>query len=150
MKKILSSFLLLFCLAGCAHSTIIPFQAAGGNKPKTYPPTQAEDVGIYRSTHPFSSFIELGMITYRAYAFDLYEMYNQIRKDAAEYGAQAVVDVKITGETHTEYVMKNICTPHTTCDATGICSTNDECHTDQVPTEVSTFLIAGSMIRGKP
>jgi hypothetical protein len=77
-------------------------------------------------------------------AFDLAAMYEQLRKDSAEYGAQAVVDVKTSGETHTEFVSQNKCTPHTHCNANGTCTTEDECHTEQVLTEVSTFPILSS------
>ena len=150
MKNLLSLLFLILFLNGCAQSTIIPFQPLMDGKVSHYPPNDPAAVGIYRSTHPFSSFVELGMITYRIGAFDLRTMYNQLRKDSASLGADAVVDVKITKETHTDLVMENRCTPHTVCSADAACTTEDECHTVQTPTEESTFLITGSMIRRKP
>jgi hypothetical protein len=140
--------LFILPLVGCAHSTIVPFQLPG-EQSKAYPPSNPKDVGIYRSEHPFASFVELGVISYRMGAYDLLAMYNQLRLDSGKYGAQAVVDVKVTKETHAESVTEQQCTPTTTCDSNG-CSTDNVCHSEQVLENVSTFLITGSMIREKP
>jgi hypothetical protein len=56
----------LLIISACAHSKVIPFTSENG-KIVSYPPTRTEDVGIYRSAHPFSAFTELGLITLRAY-----------------------------------------------------------------------------------
>jgi hypothetical protein len=96
----LAKLVLLFNLAGCAHSTIVPFTTSTNGAPKTYPPERIEEVGIYRSTHPFSAFRELGLITFQTGAVDLPKIYDQLRQDSAKIGAQAVVDLKIRSETH--------------------------------------------------
>lgn len=137
-------------VAGCAHSTIIPFQPSSIAAAKTYPPTLPAAVGIYRSEHPFDSFEELGLITFRTGELNLPKIYEQLRRDSALQGAEAVVDVMIKGETHTESKTVQECTPHTDCDADGKCETHQDCTTKWVDEEVTTFLIEGSMIRKKP
>jgi hypothetical protein len=151
--KIILSCLFLVLFTACAASQVTPFsRSENGEAAKTitYPVTNPAIVGIYRSTRPFTSFIELGLITFRSTSFDLGGMYDQIRKDAAKYGAHAVVDVKITDETHSETTSENKCSPVTTCEPDGSnCSTHDDCHVEEVPRQVQTFLMTGSMIRRK-
>jgi len=77
---------LVSTLVGCAHSQIVPFQNFG-QITQGASPTNPEDVGIYRSVHPFASYIELGAISYRMSSYDLDAMSEQLRKDAAECGA---------------------------------------------------------------
>jgi len=148
----LPTLLIAALLASCAHSTIIPFQPLTGQIPATYPSTRPEEVGVYRSSHPFPAFSELGLITFRAYQLDLPAIYNQLRRDSAAQGADAVVDVKIHGETHTEFETRSVCVPRNVCSPTGACTTEDDCHTETIPTTVTTFFVEGSMIRkeGKP
>lgn len=144
-------FLPLALCIGCAttRSNILSFQPLTGTQPKSYPPTDPQSVGIYRVSNPFPSFKELGLISYRTGAYDIVSMYDQLRKDSSEYGAQAVVGIKVTKETHEETTYEQRCTPETTCNDNG-CTTQDRCETKAVTTHVSTFLITGSMIRRSP
>jgi hypothetical protein len=132
----------------CAHSTIVPNMEGGPLK--TYAPTDPQTVGIYRVTKPYPAFDQLGTISYVAESDNLQALYDKIRRDAADAGAQAVVDVKIGGEHHVEMVPQQHCEPRTHCDAGGgNCWTEQECRTEEVPTEVSTYTISGTLIREK-
>lgn len=136
-------FLLILLSVACAHqATIVPFQSQPPASPNS-----PESVGIYRQTNPFDKFRELGLITFKTGVLDMPRIYQELREDAGAQGADAVVDVKVKGETHTEWQTVTECTPVTDCDANGSCQTHDECHEEQVPEEVSTYAVEGSMIR---
>ena len=147
-SKILSGLIFLSAISGCAHtSTIVPFHKDELGQPEYSSPTLPIKVGVYRSTRPFSSFTELGLITFHSHHFHLKEMYDQIRKDAAAKGAEAIIDVKLKSETHTETNMVHNCNPVTTCDAMNICATDNQCTDQLISEDVTTFLIEGTMIK---
>ena len=146
---------------GCAlnESTIIPL-SDGKNTPDR-PPKPPESVGVYRVANPFASFTELGIITFRTELLSYPQIYDRLRVESAAQGADAVVGVKITSETHQEsYQVQNCtpetsCSPQTSCDALGNCSTTNVCDTHQKcewQTEwkdVTTYLVEGTMIGRK-
>jgi hypothetical protein len=135
--------------SACVTSTITPFQSAGGIK-ESLVPTKPEDIEIYRSTKPPYAFIELGMISFRTGYMNLSGIYDQLRKDSAKQGANAVLDVKIIGETHTETESKEKCETKQDCSAIdGSCTTKEECHTENVDKQVSSFTIEGTLIKRK-
>lgn len=149
-----SFFLFIFTwplvfLIGCVHSQVVLFGSPSITQVKSYPPTNPQDVAVYRSTNPISPFTEIGMISYHTGAYDLPTMYDRLRQDSAAYGAQAVIDIKITHETHTEMVYTPACHPETVCDFNGICNTTQVCDNQMIPQEVTTNLITGSMIRAQ-
>jgi hypothetical protein len=139
---------LIFIVSGCAHSTIIPFQTEGA-KVETTPTTDPNTIGIYRVTHPIASFEEIGLITFRSPGFDLNVIFAQLRKDAATKGAEAIVDLKLSGEEHIETLMTQVCTPNTTCDGNGACVTDQACSMQPSDQSVSSFLAEGTLIRSK-
>jgi hypothetical protein len=135
-------------VTSCAHSTIVPVSTGGPLK--TYPATDPVAVGIYRVTKPFPAFDQIGLISYQMGVYDMNSLYERIRTDAAEAGAQAVVDVKINGEHHVEMQPQQHCDPVTHCNMDGTnCWTEQVCRTDMVPVEVSTYTISGALIREK-
>ena len=134
-------------LAACAHkSTIIPFQQ-GANKAVAVEPTLPDNVGIYRHSKPFKSYSELGLITFRTESYELPYIYKVLRTDAAAQGADAVIDTKVKGESHTEYKTEQKCVQRNVCDANGVCTNVDDCHDEQVAQNVTTYLVEGSMIK---
>jgi hypothetical protein len=140
--------LVMIFLIGCAHSVIVPFENSKVSGTR-YAPVLLETVGVYRVARPFKEDIEIGLISYRSRSSGIGEIYEQMRTDAAEYGAQAVVDVKISSETHSEMQMDNQCTPITKCSGDGTCTSSEDCHPIPVWVSVTTFLGVGSMIREK-
>ena len=135
-------------MLGCAqHSTIIPFHRAteAAERPVRVA-VNYEHIGIFRSAHPFTRFDELGIITFRTNAPSLTMIYERLREDAAPQGADAVIDVRIKPESHTEMDAVPTCVPRTVCTVNG-CSTTNICSSRSIPREVSTFLVEGSMIR---
>ncbi len=139
-------------VTACAHSQVTLFPQNSTVKianPNTTKATQPESVGIYRSAIPFDSFIEIGLITLRTKYFDLPSIYERLRIDSAQQGAQAVVAVKTNGETHKEWVTERKCEQKTDCSTTSECSSHEVCHDEQTLEEVSSFLTEGSMIRRK-
>ena len=144
---------MVFAGIGCAHSQVTLFQQNSNVKittSSTVKPTESDEVGIYRSTTPFDSFVEIGLITFTTNYFDLPEIYNRLRMDSAPHGAQAIVGLKTKGETHSEWVTKRKCEQKTDCDMNGQCSSREECHDEQVLETVTSFMTEGSMIRRKP
>lgn len=130
--------------AACAHSTIIPF--------RPIPPhaaVAAEAVEIYRSRGPFESFQELGAITVRSPNFDIPWIYGQLRHDAGAFGANAVIDLKIKSEQHTEWRSDQSCTPIHECNAANQCTTREYCTPMTRPRLVTYFVAVGTMIRSQ-
>jgi hypothetical protein len=140
-------------LISCAHhSNVVLFNqnsSARTSRSTGMAKVPAEKVSIYRSQIPFKPFEEIGLVTIRSDSFDLEYIHNRLRSDAAEHGAQAVVSVKTKGETHTEWVTERKCETKNECDLNGVCTPHEDCHDEQVPQEVTTFLTEGSMIRRK-
>jgi hypothetical protein len=148
MRLGLLFLILIFVMSGCAHSTIIPFQPEG-TPGEVAPPTDPNTIGIYRVTHPFASFDELGLITFRSPSFDLNVIFAQLRKDAATKGAEAIIDLKLSGEEHIETLMTQVCTPNIACDGNGACVTDQTCSMQPSDQSVSSFLAEGTLIRTK-
>ncbi len=135
----------LILLSACATSKVTLFPA-GQEK---VPPSNINSVGIYRTVPPPETFTELGLISFKSSSMDLVDIYEHLRTDAALQGADAVVGIKTISETHTETTPVQQCLPSTVCDASGICSTHDECHTEFENKNVTTYLTQGSLIRRK-
>lgn len=151
MTKWIAGMLFFWFAIGCApHSTIVRFdKPAEKMPPPAFPPTGPETIGVYRVTKPFEPFQELGLISFRTDFFSLPAFYDQLRKDAGEQGAEAIVDLRVTSETHTEIVWERRCTPRTVCNTNGVCTTDEDCTDVPVSRDVTTFLAAGTMIRRK-
>jgi hypothetical protein len=132
----------------CAHQTqVVPFQTNPIAKPTA---TQPADIGIYRTTHPFEDFSELGLISFSTHSLNLAEVYDHLRQDAAKQGAEAIIDTQTKAEHHTETSLRQVCTPQTTCDASGNCTTTNNCHDETDIEDVRTWIVEGTMIRRKP
>lgn len=130
-------------LVGCAHgSQITPFR---GTQASLVSPARVQ---ILRTKGPFTSFNELGLISFRSRSFDVAAIYEQLRADAGEYGAHAVIDLKITEESHIETKQVEKCERKIVCDS-GHCEQKEVC--DMVPKseKVTTYLASGTMIRSK-
>jgi hypothetical protein len=133
---------------GCASSSsIVRFDSADPLRPHST--LDATQVGIYRTHGPYAVFAEIGLITLRSTVFDVPGIYERLRKDAAAQGAEAIIDLKIRSETHSETDSEQRCTPNTSCDANGQCTTANDCTTEWVTKDVTTYLSEGSMIRSK-
>ena len=135
-------------LTACQTSSIRLFNNGSESSAERPPPTAPDRVLVYRTQHPFDAFTEVGLISFRTNYLSLTSIYDQIRRDSAIQGAEAVIDVKIKGETHMEPEQEQRCEPKTVCDSNG-CTTNNECHFETVWRNVSTFTTEGSMIRRK-
>ncbi len=143
------NLLSILFLAACTHAQITPFQKAKVDQQPQFTPTNPSEIGIYRTYNPYSNFIELGLISLDTNSLDLNWIYNQLRTDAAEVGAEAIIDLHIHSETHTETHWQDVCSPQTSCTGDGNCTTNQSCHSEMVTEEKSSFLTEGSMIRRK-
>lgn len=140
--------------AGCATSHIVLFQKSATGQQLT--PVRAPDqVEVYRTANPFPKFTELGLITFHTSVFNLPLIYTQLRKDSSAAGADAVVAVKVTGESHQEahevsHTVQD-CMPDMSCDINGMCQSHQNC-TDRTVWEtvwetVTSYMVEGSMIR---
>jgi hypothetical protein len=138
------SMLLAFAqLLGCATpSSIVRFHPTE-KKPNAVP---VEEVGIYRTRGPYTSVSEIGMISYHSATPDLEWIYKQLREDAANQGAIAVIDLKITSETHREWQTENKCSDDTKCDSNGQCTTHHNCHDESVMKDVTTYGATGTLL----
>jgi len=141
-------FLLLCALAplvsACVQSTVVPFQ------PTTpHPAVSLENVEIYRGRGPFQSFQELGAITVRSSRFDIPWIYRQLRRDAGAFGAEAVIDLKIHSEKHTEWRTDQHCTVVHECGANNQCTAREYCTPTSHPVLVTYFVAVGTMIRSQ-
>ena len=149
-KKLFTFILIPWCLLGCVSSQVVLFNNSS-TQTSTAGVVQSlpQNVSIFRSQHPYTSYTELGLITFRDSGFLIERIYEQLRKDAAKQGADSIWDLKITGETHTEQVYERVCRQVTNCNPEGICAAVDECHDEPVSKEVSTYTATGSLIRKK-
>jgi len=138
--------LLALSLTACVHSQIVPFHAEAGGK--FGPPISPEHVAIYRTHGPYTSFKELGAISFSTFSPSTNSIYRQLREDAGEAGASAIIDLKMSGETHTEIDWEQRCFDRTECSSTGVCETRQDCHMEPVSKIVSTFRAVGTMIEG--
>ncbi len=136
-------------MSSCASSSVVLF-----NKPDEAAHKQVENqpekIGVYRSQHPYNSFTEFGLISFKTEWLDLPTIYAQLRRDGAKQNADDIVDVKIKGETHNETSTERKCTQKTECSPEGACTTIDDCHDETTSKEVSTYTIEGSLIRRTP
>ncbi len=137
-------------LSGCATSTVTLFQNSTGDKNAKFAPTDPSSVGVYRSTHPFASFTEIGLINFTTADEDLNFIYQKLRSDGAKQGAEAIVDVKIGNETHTESETIQVCNSTAACSIEGMCTPTEVCHPETREKLVTTYTTEGSMIRRKP
>jgi hypothetical protein len=128
------------------HSQIVPFHAEAGGK--FGPPVAPERVSIYRTHGPYTSFKELGAISFTTFSPGTNSIYQQLREDAGDAGASAIIDLKLSGETHTEIDWEQQCYDRTECSSTGLCETKQDCHMEPVSKIVSTYRAVGTMIQG--
>ena len=150
----LKVLIILPCLliTGCVilpqspQSQILTFS---GKDALVYPPVVSENVEIYRTRGPYASFLELGAISFRRGDLNLSLFYDQLRKDSGAVGAQAIVDLKFSHETHTEQKSVEKCETKTECNFENQCESKEKCHTEWVTENVTTYLGTGTMIRSK-
>jgi hypothetical protein len=115
---------------------------------------------VFRSVMPFERYEEMGLITVSLASGKIDDIYQGLRQSAADFGADAVVGVKVDERFHAEARTKEVCAPQQTCvPQTKCASEGNDCATESVcvstpvcttvrePPNTTTYLGIGTMIR---
>lgn len=89
MKKLIVLLFLALFLQGCAHAPVIAITSA--RYANHYPSTETKDIGIFHS-EPTQPYEKIGEIYVNAsFKANWNYIYDQIKKEAASMGADAVI-----------------------------------------------------------
>lgn len=145
-RKISTHFLFwpLALAIGCAHSNVVLYKPnQNQNIAASYTPDQVQ---IYRTKGPYRSFQEIGLVHLRLNSLYLPNLYEQLRYEGHKAGATAIIDLRVTSETHTESKTIEQCEDKLECDAEGQCQSKHICNNENQEDSITTYLAVGTLI----